>query len=269
VGGLVTSTGSGLSVPDWPLSYGKIMPPMVGGIRYEHTHRLVASTVGLFVLIMTVWIGRTEPRKKIRWLAIAALGAVVCQGILGGLTVLYYLPPPISVTHACLGPLFFCIVVSLAVLHSPAFVRPSEEFVSQEAREQFRRTAFLSTIFSFVQLLLGAIVRHTQQGVGFHICSAFFVLTMIGLLVSRSLSTLTAESPLRRISLFLGFLVILEFFLGIGTFVFTHSMKTQPGLAPILFPTIHQTLGSLILGTALTITLKSYRAGIKEEVLQS
>ncbi len=242
---------------------------MVGGIRYEHTHRMIASTVGLLVLILTFWIGKTEKRREIRWLSIAALGAVVGQGILGGLTVLYYLPPPVSITHACLGPLFFCIVVSLAVLHSPAFRHSSQGFVSEEARDGFRHAAFLTTLMAFIQLLLGAVVRHTGQGIAFHVCSAFFVLMMIGLLVSRSFGSLTEENPLRRTSLFLGFLVILEFFLGIGTFIFTRQAAAQPGLAPILFPTFHQTLGSLILATALMITLKSCGVRRNEEVLQS
>lgn len=268
VGGLVTSTDSGLSVPDWPLSYGKLMPPMVGGIRYEHTHRMIASTVGLLVLILTFWIGKTESRKEIRWLSIAALGAVVSQGILGGLTVLYYLPDPISITHACLGPLFFCIIVSLTLLHSPKFAEASTAFVSLETRDAFRHTAFLTTLLAFVQLLLGAVVRHTGQGVLFHICSAFFILMMIGLLINRSMSSLTPENPLRKICFFLGFLVILEFFLGIGTFIFTQSGVASSGLGPILFPTFHQTLGSLILVTALTITLKSYGVGLKEEMIR-
>ena len=255
----MTSTDSGLSVPDWPLSYGKIMPPMVGGIRYEHTHRLVASIVGLLTLILTIWIGRTEPRKKVRWLAIAALGAVVLQGILGGLTVLFLLPAPISVTHACLGPLFFCSVVSLAVLHSPNWNKDRIEFSSEESAERFRHTVFLATLSAFFQLLLGAVVRHTGQGMGFHIVSAFFVLALTGLLVSRSFDCLEGKNQIRWPALLLGFLVVPEFFLGIGTFVFTRVLGTQPGLARILFPTIHQTLGSLILATSVVVTLRSTR----------
>src|SRR3989338_10054325 len=86
-GGLVTSTKSGLSVPDWPLSYGQLMPPMVGGIRYEHTHRMIATLVGLMTLVLAVWLGCSERRKWVRWAGIGALGLVVAQGILGGMTV--------------------------------------------------------------------------------------------------------------------------------------------------------------------------------------
>ena len=96
-GGLVTSTGSGLSVPDWPNTYGWFMfsfplEKMVGGIRYEHTHRLIASTVGFLILVLAVWLWRAEPRRWVRRLGYVALAAVITQGVLGGITVLWYLP---------------------------------------------------------------------------------------------------------------------------------------------------------------------------------
>src|SRR6476646_10088864 len=96
-GGLVTSTESGLSVPDWPLSYGMLMPPMVGGVFYEHGHRMAATTVGFLTLVLAVWTARAEPRPSVRRLAWGALAAVITQGVLGGLTVLYLLPTPVSV----------------------------------------------------------------------------------------------------------------------------------------------------------------------------
>src|ERR1700683_1713600 len=105
-GGLVTSRDAVLSVPDWPLSYGKLMPTMEGGILYEHGHRMVATTVGLLTIVSMVWLLRTERRKWLRVLGIIALVAVVAQGVLGGLTVLLLLPWWISTSHACLAQLF-------------------------------------------------------------------------------------------------------------------------------------------------------------------
>ena len=253
----MTSTDSGLSVPDWPLSYGKIMPPMVGGIRFEHTHRLVASTVGLLTLILTIWIGRTEKRAWVRRLAIAALGAVVLQGILGGLTVLFLLPAPISVTHACLGPIFFCLIVNLTLLHSPAWNENLPPFSSEDAAKNFRFFSLLTFISAFIQLLLGAVVRHTGQGIVFHILSAVWVLALTGIVVVQSSACSDSHSQIQRLAFFLGFLVLIEFFLGIGTFIFTRVSGIPSGLGRVLFPTLHQTLGSLILATALVLTLKS------------
>src|SRR5687768_10513304 len=100
-GGLVTSTGSGLSVPDWPNTYGWFMftfplEKMVGGILYEHGHRLIASTVGFMTIILAVWIWRADQRPWMKTLGFVALGAVILQGLLGGLTVLLLLPAPVS-----------------------------------------------------------------------------------------------------------------------------------------------------------------------------
>jgi heme A synthase len=116
-GGLVTSTGSGLAVPDWPLSYGTLFPPMVGGILYEHTHRVVAAFVGLLTAVLAAWLWKCEPRRWVRNLGFVSLAAVVLQGILGGLTVLYRLPTPISVIHACLAQTFFLSHCGHRALH--------------------------------------------------------------------------------------------------------------------------------------------------------
>src|SRR6202050_1386780 len=105
-GGLVTSNDAGLSVPDWPLSYGKLMPPMEGNIFYEHGHRMVATTVGLLTIGMVIALLRAEPRRWLRNLGWIALGAVVVQGVLGGMTVIFLLPKPVSIGHACLAQLF-------------------------------------------------------------------------------------------------------------------------------------------------------------------
>ena len=108
-GGMVTSTSSGLSVPDWPTTYGQNMfafplSRMVGGIFYEHGHRLIASTVGVLTIGLVLWVWRTDSRRWMRHLALYALGAVILQGVLGGLTVLYLLPAPVSIGHAGLAP---------------------------------------------------------------------------------------------------------------------------------------------------------------------
>ena len=107
-GGLVTSTESGLSVPDWPTTYGHNMftfplSKMVGGIRFEHTHRLIASAVGMLTIVLAVWLARREERRWVRRLGYLALATVVAQGVLGGLTVIYLLPTPISVAHGVPG----------------------------------------------------------------------------------------------------------------------------------------------------------------------
>jgi cytochrome c oxidase assembly protein subunit 15 len=161
VGGLVTSTGSGLSVPDWPLSYGMVMPPMVGGVFYEHGHRMVASAIGFLTLVLAVWTARAESRTGLRRLAWGALAAVIAQGVLGGLTVIYLLPTPISVTHACLAQVFFCMTIALAYATSREWLAGAP--VGDDVAG-VRAAASLATAVVFVQLLLGAVMRHIGAG---------------------------------------------------------------------------------------------------------
>lgn len=159
-GGLVTSTGSGLAVPDWPLSYGQVFPPMVGGVFYEHGHRMVAATVGFMMTVLAVWIFIREKRRYIGWLAAAALAAVIAQGMLGGLTVLLLLPPAISVLHACLAQAFFGLTVALAVMTGPGW--PDE--AGRPTASGLHGWAAAATGAIYIQLILGAVMRHTGAG---------------------------------------------------------------------------------------------------------
>jgi heme a synthase len=177
-GSLVTSTGSGLAVPDWPTTYGSNMflfPPSkwVGGILYEHGHRLIASTVGFLTIILAVWLWLREPRRWVKWLGIAALGTVIAQGVLGGLTVLFFLPAAISTAHAGLAEIFFCLVVSIALFTSPRWIAGagtarktdhSRETHTDPPARRLRAIATATTAAIYIQILLGATMRHTDAG---------------------------------------------------------------------------------------------------------
>ena len=159
IGSLVTSTGSGLAVPDWPLSYGTLFPPMVGGILYEHGHRMAAAVVGLLVVIQALVITWREPRMWVRVLAWVAVGAIVAQGVLGGLTVLFLLPTPISMTHAVLAQTLFLALILIAHAQSGDWRRRAPE----RAGVAWRSIAVLLGVV-YLQLLLGALMRHTASG---------------------------------------------------------------------------------------------------------
>ncbi len=162
-GGLVTSTGSGLSVPDWPLSYGTLFPPMVGGIRFEHTHRMIASIVGLLMLILTVWLGLTEKRRWVKNLAFFALGTVIAQGILGGMTVLFFLPKPISISHGVLAQTFF--VLTILIAYSQSLDRNRREIAHNfKFDKNLARIGLVTAGLIYAQLILGALMRHTHSG---------------------------------------------------------------------------------------------------------
>jgi heme a synthase len=164
-GSLVTSTGSGLSVPDWPTTYGWNMftfPPSkwVGGILYEHGHRLIASTVGFLTIILAAWLWRADSRRWVRRLGAAALGSVVLQGVLGGITVLFFLPAAISTAHAALAEIFFVITVALALFTSPGWLRGDDAVDDLP----LRRLATTTTALIYLQILVGATMRHTNAG---------------------------------------------------------------------------------------------------------
>ena len=271
VGGLVTSTGSGLSVPDWPLSYGMLMPPMVGGVFYEHTHRLVASFVGLLTLVLALWTARVETRRGVRRLAWAALAAVVVQGILGGLTVIYLLPTPVSVAHACLAQTFFCLVVALAYGTSREW-RAEGGPGAPEDTHGLRAAALAAALAVYVQLAIGAVMRHIGAGLAIpdfplafgrlvppvdsvpvlvhfaHRLGALAVLLAIGRLVVRARR---AGDPrfIHLASALLG-LVLLQIALGAAT------VLTLTAVTPT---TLHGATGAAILGGCWLATLRAFR----------
>src|SRR3954469_9112099 len=128
-GGMVTSKGVGLAVPDWPTSFGYNMflfpaSKWIGGIFFEHTHRLIASTVGFLTIILAVWLWFSEPRRWVRMLGVTAVGAVIFQGVLGGLRVTM-LKDEIGIFHACLAQAFFGLVVIIALVTSRAWRAPA------------------------------------------------------------------------------------------------------------------------------------------------
>ncbi len=164
-GSLVTSTGSGLAVPDWPLSYGMVFPPMVGGVFYEHGHRMIASLVGFFTLIQAFWIQFSDNRTWVKALGWLALLAVICQGVLGGLTVLFLLPTPISVSHAVLSQTFFVLTIIIAyALSTERAIREAIPKSNSANISPLTRTVLLLGVLIYVQLIIGALMRHTDSG---------------------------------------------------------------------------------------------------------
>src|SRR5688572_5619781 len=134
---------------------------MVGGIRYEHSHRLIASTVGFLILVLALWLWRVEPRRWVRQLGYIALAAVVTQGILGGITVLWFLPDPISIAHASLAQIVFCLTVAIALFTSRGW---TQDGLALPDDQLLRRLTVLTTAWIYVQILIGATMRHTDAG---------------------------------------------------------------------------------------------------------
>lgn len=181
-GATVTSTGSGDAVPDWPLSYGSLAPSMTGGILFEHSHRLIAGFTGLLILILAIWLWRTEKRAVVKWMGLAALLAVIIQATLGGLRVLIVSDANvqdrvlsltgnanlnssrliITAIHAVLAQTIVCLIAAIAVMTSRSWIEFKENDL-QTNLNIFRVNVVL-LIAIFLQLILGVFVRHTGAG---------------------------------------------------------------------------------------------------------
>ncbi len=261
VGGLVKSTDSGLAVPDWPLSYGRLMPPMIGGIFYEHGHRMVAATVGFLTVVLALLLTFKEDR---RWMKIAgwsAVGLVILQGVLGGLTVLFRLPKPISIAHACLAQTFFCVTVCMAVWTS-RFWRENAEIRDEPANTlPLHRLGFALVAMTFVQLMLGATLRHAGRALPFHISGALLVAIFALWFARRVQRDHKNSAGLKRLSIAIIGVLLVQISLGVTTyFLLTHEWPVIPVPFPAIATiTAHVAVGALFLGLSLLATLVAYR----------
>jgi len=285
-GGLVTSTGSGLSVPDWPNTYGWFMfafplEKMVGGIRYEHSHRLIASVVGMLIMALAFWLWRAEPRRWVRRLGFIALGAVVAQGLLGGITVLWYLPDPISIAHASLAQLVFCLTVTIALVTSPGWRRGYRPISSASATGAMlpagalHRLTITTTVVIYLQIIIGATMRHTEAGlaipdfplvfgqlvppqwdpkIAIHYAHRVGALIVTLLILATTLSVFRGNwqrPELRRTSMLLLVLLPLQITLGAMTVLLNR---------PFVINSLHVVTGASVLVTSLVLTLRAHRA---------
>ncbi|MFZ0480601.1 MAG: COX15/CtaA family protein [Terriglobales bacterium] len=263
-GALVTSNDAGLSVPDWPTSFGSIykIPHMVGGIKYEHTHRMIAEFVGLLTIILAVWTWRAEKRRWLRILGLAALGTVIAQGILGGLTVIFLLPAPISSAHAAVAQTFFCIAVSIAVFTGRRWLQeqPRTEF---DARRPTLFTLTLLSIFVlYVQLLLGAMFRHHGLSWWPHVVHAAVVAIVISWTAVRAISAFSKVEAVKRPAVIMLSLMVAQLCLGFLAFI-TRVMwgrdAAQPELPMVIATVVHVAVGALLLATTVVLAIQVWR----------
>jgi cytochrome c oxidase assembly protein subunit 15 len=274
-GSLVTSTGSGLSVPDWPTTYGWNMftfPPSkwVGGIFYEHGHRLIASSVGFLTIILAAWLWFADPRRWMKRLGLAALGAVILQGVLGGITVLFFLPTAISTAHAGLAEIFFCLTVAISLFTSPGWNRPSVRVDD----DMLRRVAAATTVLIYVQIIVGATMRHSDAGLAIPDFPWMF-----GHLIPDHWDPKIAIHFAHRV----GALVVTMAVLATSAHIWYHHRGVRALVRPatilvalvavqvtlgaltvltgknVWINSVHLVCGALVLATSLVITLRSWR----------
>jgi heme a synthase len=267
-GGLVTSNDAGLSVPDWPLSYGKLMPPMEGGIFFEHGHRMVATTVGFLTIILAVWLWRAESRRWMRRLGWIALGVVIVQGLLGGMTVIFMLPKPVSITHACLAQLFFTTTVLIALFTSAEW-RRSRPLVEDLGSPSLHALAVAVPVFVLAQLALGAAARHKALSVLPHVAGAAVVTGMILWVVIRVLLRHSDVAPLRRSALALLVIAMSQVFLGVAAYMsrIATADAPQPMAVMVTFTVAHVAAGALTMAASAMLAAQVFRCVVRPAVV--
>ena len=270
-GALVTGNEAGLAVPDWPLSYGSLTPPMIGGIFYEHGHRMIAATVGLLTVILALWLGKCESRPSVRRVGWVALGTVVAQGVLGGITVLFFLPTAVSVAHGCLAQAFFCMVVCIAWVTSRHWKENPTPAFPDNDHFPLRRLGFLAVVSVYFQLILGAYLRHAKSGIMLHVAGALIVSLMIIWVFIRVTGRYAHVPGLLRPALLSILLLILQLFLGIGSFWIRTITRdaVQPEQLAVAITTSHVAVGALLLAVILILTLEAFRLLMVPEKVSS
>ena len=173
-GALVTSNEAALAVPDWPLSYGTLTPPMVGGIVYEHSHRLIAGGLGILAIVLAVWVWAKDERRWLRWFSVIAVLGIVAQAILGGEVVRQLLHYWLPVIHACFAQIMFAALLSIAVLPVDWWVSDRPQ-VEDSGSPSIHSLAILNAAIIYFQVILGAGFRHSDIPVWPHMAGALVV----------------------------------------------------------------------------------------------
>lgn len=272
-GAFVTSTGSALAVPDWPLSFGKFFPEMTGGVFYEHGHRMVAGIAALMTLGLAIALQLRDGRSWVRRLGWTAVAVVLLQASLGGMTVLLRLPTQVSVSHAGLAQVFFGLTVALALVTSRSWVE--EGALPTAPAWNLPRWSLVAVLAVYLQTLMGAVTRHLGAGLAvpdfphsfgawipphwsysilFHFLhtrvGALIVLVFVTVLAYRVCSAYPSEKRLFLPAAAAGLLVWFQCLLGLSILL-THK-EVVPTSA-------HLALGAALMGSLLVLTLNAHR----------
>jgi cytochrome c oxidase assembly protein subunit 15 len=263
-GALVTSNDAGLSVPDWPTSFGSWykIPRLVGGVKFEHTHRMIAQVAGLLTIILAVWTWRIEKRRWMRLLGLAALGTVIAQGVLGGLTVLFYLPPAVSSAHAALAQTFFCIAVSMALFTGRKWIEEQPRVEFDQQRPSLFTLTLLSIFVLYVQLTLGAMFRHHGLSWWPHVLNAVVVSFVLAWTAIRALSAYSNVEAVRRPAILMLCLMIAQLCLGFTAFLTRVAWgrdAVQPELPMVISTVAHVAVGALLLASTVILAIQVWR----------
>ena len=258
-GALVTSTDAALSVPDWPSLR---LPPWPGGSFFEFGHRFVAACTVLLTLAVAFWTLFVDRRRWMKVLAFGALGTILAQAILGGITVLHFLPPKVSTAHAAVGQTFFCIAVAIAVFTGRRWVEEIPQPVSDNGHPSLLTLSLLSIFILYVQLILGAMFRHHGMPWWPHVLNAVVVALVLTWTGVSAILRFPRIDAIRRPAVLLLFLLVIQLCLGFAAFltkIVWGADAPQPEFSMVLATVAHVATGALLLATTAVLTLQVWR----------
>ncbi len=268
-GANVTSHDAGLATSDWPRSNGTFFPKMVGNLFWEHGHRIVATAVGVLTIVLAVYLQIRERRSWVKRLGWIALGGVIAQGLLGGLTVKLNLPLAVSAAHATLAQLFFLITVSLAIFTSRDWVTPDSSVSENGSGVSLRTLCIVALAVILTQLVLGATLRHSATWdqnlpTGLllaHVGGAIAVTLILGATVVTVWLRHRTEKYLARPAAIAATLLFVQLLLGLAAYITRVASPYDPQpLTPMVAVTVaHVACGALVFATTIVLTLRVFR----------
>lgn len=263
-GALVTSNDAGLSVPDWPTSFGYLVkvPHFVGGVRYEWSHRMLAGTLVTLTLAIALSTWLVEQRRWMRWLAAGAFCTVIAQAILGGLTVLLFQPPAVSTAHATVAQTFFCIAVAIALFTGRKWIEEQPQVKFDSRRPSLITLTLLSIFVLYVQLVLGGMFRHHGMSWWPHVLNAAIVSFVLAWTAIRAISAYSHIEAVRRPAIIMISLLITQLCLGFTAFLTRVAWgrnTVQPELPMVASTVAHVAVGALLLATTVVLAIQVWR----------
>jgi heme a synthase len=259
-GALVTSNEAALSVPDWPLSYGTLTPPMVGGIRYEHSHRVIAGVLGLLSVVLAVWVWAKDERRWLRWFSVIAVAGIAAQAVLGGEVVRQLLHYWLPVMHACFAQIVFAALLSIAVFTSRWWVSEQPQ-VEDSGSPSIHSLAIANSAVIYFQVILGAGFRHKEIPVWPHMVGALIVLGMVIWLAAVLRRRFEKSAAISKTRILLHAILGTQLLLGLGAYWsrLTTADAPQPMPLMVTLTVLHTVVGAILFGISVLIVLLCYR----------
>ena len=259
-GALVTSNEAALSVPDWPLSYGTLTPPMVGGIRYEHSHRVIAGVLGILSIVLAVWVWAKDERRWLRWFSVIAVAGIAAQAVLGGEVVRQLLHYWLPVIHACFAQIVFATLLSIAVFTSSWWISDQPQ-VEDTGSPSIHTLAIANAAVIYLQVILGAGFRHKEIPVWPHMVGALIVLGMVIWLAAVLRRRFEKSAAISKTRILLHAILGTQLLLGLGAYWsrLTTADAPQPMPLMVTLTVLHTVVGAILFGVSILIVLLCYR----------